>query len=452
MAETKTLRSLSELTADLKLYVPKLRGIPQLDASNMEEMVAQKREVCHQIQEDVANGLKYLSDVQRLLESQTDRMGKRIVESETKEGVSEVEEYLDGVLLVEDPIYLQCAVLAYIKSALSQEFADCMQAHAALHGLEARGILVKEDNGPVKVGYQRFALSDKFGFDPEDIVEINKVAGKFSRRIMVLERQDRQEKRKKATEEADIELSEALEGGNGLCLIGIPPESYETNDGQEAWRGGGNMLVRFTDKAVIPVQGIGSIQRVVEMMVNLGTTISRDSLGQDTPPDFQSTRRRIMSTMDMKYDDAVAMTKKVQAFWHLIQRGVRACQSQEAMAKIREELQKKADISADDFFGLNGSEKPRHGVACLCFEGVFQQRVRQERLYNLFFLAERGTNGDKEVVVITEVPEHLRETLGEFIGKEFPTEGNFSHCPGQLRRMLRGIRSQLDMAHEVAKG
>lgn len=455
MAETKTLRSLSELTVNLKLYVPKIRKVPQLDPGDMETMIAEKVKVCQQIQEDVANALKFLCDVKRLLECQPDRTGRKIVESETKKDVAEMREYLEDVLSVEDPIYLQTAVLAYIGSALSQEFSDHEQAHTALHDLEEREILIKAGpDGPVTIGYQHFELNSVFGFETEDVAEINKAAAKFSRRLKSLEYQRRQEKERETRNEADIDLAEALNGANGKCLVEVPSESYEATDGTEGWRGGGKMLTSFTDKEIFPIVGVGSIERSVETMSSLGISLNRYELNQGFPPGigraFSNARKDVMSRMGINWEDAGAFLKKKQAFWHLLRRGVLKLRDKEAMEQLREELQAKAEISAEQFFELNGAEGAIHGTACLFFEGAFQQKEGGS-VYNLFFLAKKGEENGRKTVEIAEVPDHLQGLLGNFVGKPFPAENNFSNCPGHLRRMFRGIRGQMDMAREIAK-
>jgi hypothetical protein len=458
--KTQTARGLDrlkEVTKGLRLQVPKIRALPNLDTEDIRSTIKQKTEACHQIQEDVANALKFLADVRSLIEEQSDRTAKKIVEAETAESAKEMQEYLNDVLDLEDPIYCQHSALAYIKSVLSQKFTDYDQAQEVLHDLCQRGLLVQTGReGPILIGYQRYAIDSKFGFETEDIEEISDAVAKFSKCLMTLVRQQRQEKKREAEEDVDIELGDAITGENGKCLAEVPAESYEDRDGNPAWRGGGSLLVNFTDKEVIPILGIGSIENAIKGMVASNVSLARYTLDWDSPPGhgrraFERVRAGVMETAGLNATEAEAYVNKMKALWWLLQRAINALKEKEKIERLKEEFQEKAEISAEQFFGLNGSTTSAQGTAFLSFEGAFHQKGNDPSVYNLFFLATRGEENGVETVEIKDVPEHVQKFIGGFRGKKFPAENNFSGCPAQLGRVLRGIRSQMDLAHEIAK-
>jgi len=437
--------------------VPKIRALPSLDTEDIRSTISQKVSACHQIQEDVANALKFLADVRTLIGEQEDRTARRIVEAETAKSVKEMQEYLNDVLTLEDEIYRQHSALAYIKSVLSQKFTDYDQAQEVLGDLCQRELLVQTGReGPILIGYQRYAVDPKFGFEAEDIEEISGAVANFSKCLMTLVRQQRQEKKEEAEEDADIDLADAVAGKNGKCLLEVPAEEYEDREGKSAWRGGGSLLVEFTEKEIVPILGIGSIENAIKGMVVSNVSLARYTMDWDSPPGhgkkaFDRVRAGVMETVGLNAVEAEAYVNKMKALWWLIRRAVNSLKNKEETGRIKEEFQQKAEISAEQFFGLNGSKNPAQGTALLSFEGAFHQKGDKPSVYNLFFLATRGEENGVETVEVTEVPDHLQNLVGGLRGKKFPTENNFSGCPVQLGRILRGIRSQMDLAHEIAK-
>ena len=187
------LDKLKEAVKGLKLQVPKLRELP--DISGLEGTVEGKIQAVHQVQEDVANALKFLDNVKRQIAKHQDRLARKIAISETAGDVAEMKEYLNGALALEDQIYRQAAAIAYLKSVLSGDFKTYEEAAEVLHDLETRGLLVKAGrDGPIMVGFQHYEVSDRFGLDSEDLEEVSGTIGQFSRCLMTLVRQDRQEK------------------------------------------------------------------------------------------------------------------------------------------------------------------------------------------------------------------------------------------------------------------
>jgi len=450
------LDKLKEAVKDLKLQVPRLRELPSL--AQLGATVEGKIQAVSQIQEGVENALKFLAEVRAQVSKYNDnRLARKIVVEESSRDVAEMQEYLDSVLTLDDKIFRQAAGVAYLKTVLSAEFQDYDEAANALRDLETRGLLVKAagKEGPILVGYQRYTVSEKFGLEKEDLAEINETVAKFSRTLMGLVSQRRQEQTKEVQQEVDISLQEALAGKNGKCLLEVPAESYvDRRDGKEKWRGGGSLLVDFRGKEVLPILGIGSIENAVVGMAKADIRLPRYTLEWETPPGsgdkaFKRVQAGVMETLGLNAADAEAYINKMKALWHLIRRAVRSLQDREAMAKLREEFQRKADLTPAEFFGFNG--RTHHGIACLEFQGAFRQKAGQASTYNLFFLATRCQKVNKEIVEVTEVPPHLQDVLGGFVGKSFPAEDNFTGCPGQLGRILRGIRGQIDLASETAK-
>ena len=448
------LKNLGEIAESIKLRVPKLRK-PK-DLSGINSTVEEKINNVNLIQEDVANALKYLRDVEASLALHGDnRIARKVVISETASSVKEMTEYLNDILDHNDPIYRQAAALAYLKSVLSQDFKNLTRADEVLRDLDAHGLLVKteKNEGPIIIGYQHYKVSDKFGMETEDLAEISEVVAKFSRIKKVLVHQQRQEQAKAAESKSTISFDEALSGETGMCLISVPPESFLERDGKENWRGGGQLFVRFTSTEVVPLKGIGSIEKTVADMVGSNIRLPRHTLDKSAPPassnSFSRVQAVIMGKFDLDEKEAEDYIKLMKTLWWLIHRGIRALQRKRATEKTKSIFRSKANITQMQAFGLNGSPDPGEGLALMEFEGAFRQGSNS--IYDLFFLAKFSQSEGNSVIELAEVPPHLKTTLGGFVGKKFLVGDNFLKCPVQLGRILRGIRGQVEMQAELEK-
>lgn len=447
---------LSESFKHLKLEVPKLGDLSG-NFGDMDAEIEARSVGVQEISDGMANALAWLADAQKWVEDHTQRVKRKMAADKVAKKKQMTEEYVEACFSHEDSYFRSAAAMAYLRHSFSQTFKTAEDASAMLAGLETRGVLVKTgNNGQIMIGYQHYNVGQDFGIDPEDLAEITEAIAKFSRQLMQLVRQQRQEKAKEMADEADIDLAMVLKGKNGKCLLEVPAESYRDREGHEKWRGGGSLLAEFCEREVLPISGVGSIENAVKGMVEADVRLQRHTLVWDMPPAsgkaaFERVLKGVMDTMGLSETEAERYINQMKAMWWLINRAVRAMEGKEAMQKLKEEFYSKADITATQLFGLNGSHKPQNGTACLEFHGTFHNKANQPALANLIFLATGGEDGGEATIEVTEVPEHLNEVLGGFVGKKFPVKDNFSNCPAQLGRILRGIRGQLDLAAEIAK-
>lgn len=452
-AEVIGLENINEAVKGLKLTIQKLPK--PLDLSKIGTTIEEKIRDVGLIGEDVANALQFLKNVRGCLNEYDDnRLAQKIVVSETAENVAEMEEYLAGILVHPDLIYRQAAAIAYLKSALSGDFKSREEADEALRDMEKRGLLIKDRTGRVIVGYQHYKVSDEFGMEAEDLTEIGETVSKFSRLLKTLVYQQRQQETDEAEEMATTAIEDVMgdDKKNGTCLTEVPPEMFQDGEGKDRWRGGGQLFVRFTCKEVIPIKGIGSIERIVREMVEFGVRLPRYTLSKKAPPgsgnSFERARKAIESSLGLNVEQAQNFLNKEKVLWYLIQRAYKAAQSKKSVDKLKKEFLEKATITPCQFFGFNGSGGPQEGTACLAFDGVFQQE--EEKVYGLFFMVNASNNESKRTVVVTEVPKHLNDLLGEYVGAESLAEDDFFSCPPPLRKIIRAIRGQVEMANEIS--
>ena len=450
------LVGLSEAFKHLKLEVPKLGDLSGA-FKDMDAEIEARSEGVQQINDGMTNALKWLADAQKWIGGHIDRKKRKMAAEKVAAKKQTAEEYVETCFSHKDDFFRSAAAMAYLRHAFSRTFETREDASAMLTDLEARKVLVKTGNdGPIMVGYQHYLVDKDFGIDREDLAEITGAIAKFSRQLMQLVYQQRQERAKEMAEEADIELADVMKGKNGKCLVEVPAESYIDRENHEKWRGGGSLLAEFCDRDVIPISGVGSIENAVKAMVEADVRIQRYTLAWNMPPAtgnaaFEKVLGGVRDSMGLSEQEAERYINQMKAFWWLIRRAVRVLRDKEAIEKLKEEFHQKADITALQLFGFNGSGNTSNGTACLEFQGTFHNKANKPALTNLIFLATRGEDGGEAVIEVTEVPEHLKEVLGVFVGKKFPMKDNFSNCPAQLGRILRGIRGQLDLTAEIAK-
>lgn len=446
------LENIGEAVKGLKLKVPKLK-LPKTDLEGLGASVEEKLANCEVISQDVANACEFLGRAEAFVSQYQDRKAQKIAKAQVATDVAEMTEYLNDTLRAKDIFYRQAAALAYLKSVLGQDFKSWEDAQATLKDLDERGLLVKTgSDGPIIINYQHYCVNDEFGMDADDIAEISEAVNAFDRLLKQLVRQHRRDAKQEAKEVANITFAEVVDGKNGTCLIPIPPEAYTDRDGQEGWYPGGELLATFTDEEVIPLKGIGSIEKKVSAMVKLGVRLPVYMLDKHQPPGwglpskFKRAQQAIATAHGLSDEDAVAFLKKEQALWFLLQRGYKALEHSRKVAEEKEDFGKKSTITDVQAFGLNGSASPAEGTAFMQFEGAFRNGDAQ--VFDLFFLADFSQDNGSRTIRLTEVPEHLAEVIGGCTGT-YRTANDFSECPSTLRRVLRAIRSQVEMAAEI---
>lgn len=448
--EVDGLDRIDELANRIVLSIPKLRALP--DISNLS--TTERVKAVKQTAEDVAAAVKFLGDAGRKMAGCTDHIERKVVADEIEEPVAETKEYLKNVFALEDRVYRSTIATAYLRASFSQQFRSYDEAAEMLNDLVDRGLLIDADReGKIMMGYRRYNIGD-FGLDTEEIAEIGDIIARFSRTLITLENQRRKVRTEAMEQSSKISLAEALlTGKKGRCLVHVPAESYiDRRDNTERWRGGGDILLDFRDKDVFPIEASGSIERIVIEMLETNIRLGRHTLEWKNPPGYDPNSRRrvvdaIMDSLGLSFADANDYLRKVQTLWHLIHRGIKCLEENKAREAIREAMSAKASITAAVFFGLNGADDK--GTALLQFHGAFHQKDGPT-MFEPFFLARKCEENDEEFFEIVEMPLHLQDALGQYVGQRFSTSDDFRSCPTQLGRLIRGMRGQTDMAVQTS--
>ncbi|MCX6719788.1 MAG: hypothetical protein NTV36_01610, partial [Candidatus Staskawiczbacteria bacterium] len=324
---------------------------------------------------------------------------------------------------------------------------------------ENRKLLVKDLKGSILVGYERFALGN-FGLDTEDQKEIQTAVAGFNLKVKQLVKHEREAATKKLVKAADISPNELWDGINGRCIFKVPAESFVDAKGKHRWRGGGQLLVEVTEREIIPVSAVGAIESLVKGMVEKGVRLQRHTIKWDTPPgdnpkSFDRVMDGVMRTHDFTVQDAEKYVNQMKTLWHLIIRAYNASDAEAGIVETLEDFHHRVEsdtngITPQQFFGLNGSPDPQDGLACLKFEGAFR-RDNKDDVYSLFFLAKRTLKEGRSSIEVIEVPEHVNDFLGKYVGKEYSEGDDFRELPADLGRVVRAIRGQEEMAAELSK-
>lgn len=437
----KTLADLGQIAGELKVSVIQLGTLP--DLSNLGQTVEEKIAAVTDIRKGVTNAVAFLKDCDKQLAHYAgNRLAQKIVNDATAEGTLQAKKYLDQALTMTEKVYKQAAMLAYVAAVLSGDFSTHEEAYRALRNLENKGILVKNEKGKIVIGYVHYTMADT---EPEDLDEVSEVIAQFSRSLKALVAQQRQKETEKALAAANITLSQAAAGTNGRCLMTVPAEPFEDRTtGEQKWRPGGKLLVEFNDHDVVPLVGIGSIERLIEEVVAMGIRIPIYQLTWDMPPGsgqaFERVHSGVMRTLGLNDEEAEVYVNRTKALWWLIHRAIEANKTAEALEQIRKDYQAKAEITPKEFFGIDEAN-PKTGKAFLEFDGSYKSGGKE--FYHLFFLGSKKENGN---IVIDEVPEHV-ELLKQFVGQEFPVD----NLPAPLGPIMTAIRGQTELAVEIAK-
>lgn len=454
---------------EVNLKIPKLDPKMVEDPSRFEEVVEAKMKGAKQIQEGMSNALSWLDRMKEWIEQIEDRQERRIAKETAAANVADVKGYVEQCFTLDETTFKRTAAMAYLCYASARDFQDQAEADAFLADLEERGFLEENADGPVRIGYARYCVCKNYGFDDEDVREIEKAIDDFSRKLQQVVHQQR----KQITEEIELQAENTLEelvgervngklvGGKlGKCLLeDIPAESYIDRQGKQAWRGGGTLLVELVADSfgkkqfILPLKAVGAIERSVERAREIEVSLGHWTLDWERPPgssreSFERFVENLMRKQDVTEAEAEEYVKKTQVFWYLIQRALEASKNKEEMDILKKEYVDRADITPEEIYGIDC--EPQEGVAVLAFEGTFKNKNGQPSVYHLFglFRQERGEDGEF-LIEFVEGPEHVEEFLADCKGKKFPASDNFKRIPDPLGRVLRGIRGQVEMAARI---
>lgn len=452
MSETETLISgLEDLRRSFEDLEFELPADSFGDAT--EQTVDEIYSLYQKVATRVAASLKWLRQKDAYLAGIEDRMKRRIANAEYAKKEDEVQGFLEAALAHEVLYFRLAAAMAYLKYCFSLTFKNHEEARAMLADLEERKLLVEAAGGPISIGYKKYKLGD-FGFAQEDAEEIEGKITAFSRKFMALEKQRRHEESQSMQEDSNINMDGLWGDKHGRCFMQVPPECYEDRDGNTKWRSGGAMVVQATYKEVFPISATGGIEPIVNSMREAHIRLPRHCLQWKNPPgegkSFSRVRDEIMRRQDVTEDEAQKRVNLMKVFWYLIHRAFKALDAKEKLGELKEEFRNRQNIEPEQFLGLNGSDAPQFGTACVEYEGAFKDSGGPT-VYDMFFLVERAEEDGRSVISIVDMPPHAAEILGKLSGKKFSEGENFRELPAVLRRVLQAIKGRMELASEIAK-
>ncbi len=428
---------------ELKLKLPKDFAGP------VEETVEKMFALTQEVESGVAAALEWLAKKNAFIAGIENRMKRRIAESEWAVKEDETRGYLEMCLSHENPFIRLAAAMSYLKYCLLGKFRDVEDASRSVSDLEERKLLVQAHDG-FTIGYKKYRLGEGFEFDPQDAEVIEEQAKKFTRQLMSLEKQRRGAVTDEMKQDANLNMEDVWDNEKtGRCFMEVPPEWDEDN---ERWRRGGQMVVLLTQKDVIPVSGNGAMEPTIRRMKELDIHLQRHTLLWDAPPGsgkaFHRVKESVMRTRDLTEEEASEYVNKLRLFWYLIDRAFKGEEAKEKLEQTRQEFLSRAGITPEQFFGLNGSDTPADGIACLEFEGAFHTKGKQP-IYSLFFLIERSKVDGRSVLSLVDMPPHVAELLGNLQGKQLSEGEDFREVPNTLGKILRAIQGQKNMEVEI---
>ncbi len=420
-------------------HSPDLKGL----GGNVEKM----KEEMSKITSGVTEAITFIRSAYAQLASYAeDKLGLKLARASVGAGVEQAKTYLDERLTCDVeiggiPIPKQVAAVAYIQAVLGVEVKDNDEevAFTAMRDLQDRGIVVPKadsDKEYIMIGYQGYKVSDKWGFDEADKADITASLKKFADGIRIVRKHKREKQVASMESRANVTLTEVEAKADGLCLLKVRPEprfDKETGEplldratGKQLYHPGGKLLVEFRGNSVSPVCGSGAIDRVVEDMLRLRVWIPYSTLSMER---FSLDRR--------EGRDYFLLALRL---WTLVTNGIDGYHAEEAQKNAVEKLTEHAEISALEFFGLNGAAGiPVNGkLALLKADGVYQHKGRGPKYFDPCFLVKGEGEGEERLFELVAIPPSLKELLGEYIGKKFSVGNNFGACLfGNLMRFIK---------------
>jgi ribosomal protein S25 len=429
-------------TNDLKVRF-EVREYKKVRLADLGADLGQFKESMAQLEIEIASAVDDLysarADIAAVVGNDDDR---EIAEALAGKKIAAAAAYIDeqlacAVKIGEELIPRRRAVVAYINSVLSRDFhGNGSLAVQALRDLENKNVLVmdKEGKGPIVIGIQHYVIPEEWGLKESHLAKVVMAVAKFSEAYMAINRVKSEQALQSMEAEAKINLTEALQGKRGKCLIWVRGEPRTNPDGStmvdretghDLYHPGGGLLVEFDAKYIRPLKANKGIERVVGEMVEARVRIPRVALDNPTK---------------MLLDEYISDRAVFQLhwrFWKMCLNAIAGHKADEMQKAFKEVLAGKAEITAQQLLGINGSagKIPDGKVGFLEFRGSFEFRREGRRVYNPHFLAKMSG----EHLVLVEVPPQLNPILGEFVGKELDVSDNFGHIPfGPLMRAIKG--------------
>lgn len=409
---------------DLAKMVVAFPELPDLQEEGLDlESLKKQAEVIRAKAKDVgewaAGALAYLDSVETL--------GREERELATIP-ITKAQEGLERLLRQETTrAYRRAAWLACLKHMLSREFRSPEEIRALFRKLVEEGYLKEAPDGLLQLNGTSYAVPEEAAFDDPEIQEISGLMAGLTEKVRQAERTARRQRAEEMVSQGGLSIEEFLEGKPGKLAIQIPPEKVEQEGNGVFWRYGGLLLVESDGEKCWPLKALGgqSFEGAIGEAIDLGVNLPVSSLRHEKPP------------FPQRLPDE--SRRKFQLLWHLLKRRI-------GRHKAKNQLAEAANLRPTEFF-LGG--KP--GICLVEYEGTWDT-PEDERIYDVFFLAERRTNEDDNTstVRVLNVPAHLSEFLGEYADQEYPEEERFNGIPYPLGAVLKAVYGQTQKVAKIA--
>ncbi len=394
---TNGLASLSADISKLKLAIPRLQKAAGLE--NPEDRVAAILEAAAEIETDVPTAVESLLKIDRqIAEARAEGNDRKIqaLEQVSAEQTAVCEAYLSEILH-QDGLLGKVAGIAYIKTALTVSYQNPDEMMRGIYKLVDRGLLVA--GMKVKLGYNKYYdLPKSLGLNAKEAQEVISTIEQAQKVYVGMESQRREAAKKRMENEASITVDELVAGKEGRCVAYLPAEKRKGY--KHEWRGGGHITFETAKgRGIKLVEAAGSVYKIVNDIAALGIVILYEFLnwGREATREAKEFKLvgnefKVVRTYEKKYlvevpklyaiinlvvarklateENAEEYADKLLTAWHMLDKARRHLEENRANEQVRVDMEKQAEITVSEYFGLNGANGiPVEGkVAFLQFE------------------------------------------------------------------------------------
>ena len=426
-----------EISSLAELSVVAAPEIPNLEIEEVsEESIAALEKQAEEVRQNAGAVSKFVK--RALAFSEQTKALSREAKERCVEKLKAAEEGLKKFLWeTEEPAYRRAAWLAYFQNRLEREPKSIEEAKEIFVLLAKDGFLVPNPEGKIKFGGAFYQVPERSGFGEPEIVRLSDLAEALATKTKTIARVQKREQMDSLFAQSDLTIEDLIAGKAGKIALGVPPEEIPSREenGQSYWRPGGTILVQSDGKTLHPVDWVGNegFTNAVREIQELRVFLIVGALGKDTPPYLPNL--------------GPERGRKLQLFWHLCKRAIRAAEKEKKEAATRDIFVEQATITPEEFFL---GEPPKKGVCLAEFRGTWQT-PDNGTIGNLYFLVERAEEDGSNAIILLDLPDHLREFLGDRVGQSFPEgEQRFDGIPHPLRAVLQAIYGQTQKAAKVA--
>ena len=414
MRKNQTLHSLGELenwSVPVEVEDVESFDVQGLDIEELENRAEKVRQNAGKVRTMVQAILRWLDQVSGLSQEAFELLGDKVAEAQKR---------LDGLINHVTSAYRRVAWETLLVHEFSKELRTREGVEKLLEKLVETRKLVSDPAGNLKAYGRAYTVSKDSGLRPEELADVEQALENLLQRVFAEVGKTREEKSRELSSQSTIGWKEFVSGKLGKCFLQIPPEHVRKN-GEDFWRGGGNLLVKSDGQKIVPIEAVGAIEKIAKEIREERIHLLVISLGASSPPFVKA----------LGPDQG----RRVALLWHLIKRAIRAEEETEKFSAIRQEFVGRATITSEEFF-----LGKKTGVCFIEFHGVWET-PEGEKISNLFLLVERKEKETSSLSVVA-VPSHLNDFFAPCLGKEYDEGDKFEGVGQPLQAILKAVFGQ----------